>query len=295
MNKVGKGATKEKYCESISILFSDSMQVIPGCNPPTNRSCHEIQCCFPSAPSGNYQIQLFNGSAVEVYCDMEGTNCGGEGGWTRVAYVNMTKTGATCPQGLTERNFSGLILCSVRDDDDRCQGTVFSTLGLNYSQVCGQLRGFQFGELEAFAPFFGNPPATIDDAYLEGASITYGSSPRRHIWSYTSGHTVSRTDRFGCPCNTGSTVSPPSFVGNDYYCESATTSSSTSVLHSNDPLWDGQQCTGLEGPCCTNSNLPWFNKTLAATTNEDIELRLCQDNSITSEGSPLQVIELYIR
>ena len=60
-----------------------------GCNPPRNRSCQEILHCFPSAPSGYYQITAPNGSLVQVYCDMEGTNCGGEGGWMRVAYVNM--------------------------------------------------------------------------------------------------------------------------------------------------------------------------------------------------------------
>ena len=80
----------------------------PGCNPPQNRSCQEIFYCFPSAPSGKYQIRVPNGSLVQVYCDMEGTNCGGEGGWTRVAYVNMSQSGATCPQGLTQATLSGL-------------------------------------------------------------------------------------------------------------------------------------------------------------------------------------------
>ena len=55
----------------------------PGCNPSRNIPC------FPSAPSGYYQIQTANNSCVQVYCDMEGTKCGGEGDWTRVAYVNM--------------------------------------------------------------------------------------------------------------------------------------------------------------------------------------------------------------
>ena len=68
----------------------------PGCNPSRNIPC------FPSAPSGYYQTQTVNNSYVQVYCDMEGTNFGGEGGWTRVAYVNMTQAGATCPHGLTQ-------------------------------------------------------------------------------------------------------------------------------------------------------------------------------------------------
>ena len=65
-----------------------------------NASCISILNGNPSAPSGYYHITTTNGSCVEVYCDMEGTNCGGEGGWTRVAYVNMTQPGATCPQEL---------------------------------------------------------------------------------------------------------------------------------------------------------------------------------------------------
>ena len=49
---------------------------------------------------------------MQVYCDMEGANCGGEGGWTRVAFINMTKPGATCPQGLEQTMFN-MELCTV--------------------------------------------------------------------------------------------------------------------------------------------------------------------------------------
>ena len=255
-------------------------------------SCQEIHCAFPSAPSGYYRIHPPNGPAVEVYCDMEGSNCGGEGGWTRVAYVNMTEPGASCPEGLTQKDFTGLILCGKSTIG--CESTFFSTLGLNYGQVCGRLRGYQLGTTEAFSRSIVISSLTIDDQYLDGASITYGSNPRKHIWSYAAGVTASRTDRFGCPCNTGSTVQTPAFVGNDYYCESIATST-ISVFYPNDPLWDGQQCSNLEPPCCTNPNLPWFTKTLDATTNEDIELRLCQDEVITTEGSPLELIEIFVR
>ena len=71
-------------------------------SPPLHSSCKSILDDYPSAPSGYYNINSTNGSAVQVYCDMEGTHCGGEGGWTRVAYVNMTQAGATCPQGLEQ-------------------------------------------------------------------------------------------------------------------------------------------------------------------------------------------------
>ena len=144
------------------------------CHPPKNRSCQEILHCFTSAPSGYYQIRVPNGSLAQVYCDMEGTNCGGEGGWMRVAYVNMSQSGATCPQGLTQTTLSGLTLCG-RNGPAVCQSTVFSTLGLNYCQVCGQLRGYQRGTTDAFQPYYVNSSLTIDSVYVDGVSITYGS------------------------------------------------------------------------------------------------------------------------
>ena len=267
----------------------------PGCNPPRNRSCQDILHCFPSAPSGYYQITAPKGSLVPVYCDMEGTNCGGEGGWTRVAYVNMSQSGATCPQGLTQRTLSGLTLCGRNSAG--CQSTVFSTLGLSYSQVCGQLRGYQFGGPDAFRSYY-DSSVTIDGTYVDGASITYGSAPRKHIWTYANGL------NFGfpglptvvCPCNTGSGLVPPPFVGSDYYCETGDNDGNCCSYHLfySDPLWDGQQCPGVEAPCCTHPNMPWFYKTLSETTTEDIELRVCGNEGIGDEGTPLEVIELFV-
>lgn len=64
------------------------------------RSCKDILAKNSNAKSGHYQIVSTNGALTEVYCDMEGLNCDGEGGWTRIGYLNMTAPGATCPSGL---------------------------------------------------------------------------------------------------------------------------------------------------------------------------------------------------
>ena len=96
----------------------------PGCNPPKNRSCQEILYCFPSSSSGYHQIHAPNGSLIQVYCDMEGTNCGDVSGWTRVAFVNMTQPGFICPHSLTPQTFSGLTLCSRSAGTITCQGQV---------------------------------------------------------------------------------------------------------------------------------------------------------------------------
>ena len=266
---------------------------LPGCNPPKNRSCQEIFYCFPSAPSGYYQIHAPNGSLVQVYCDMEGTNCGGEGGWMRVAFVNMSQSGTTCPQGLTQKVLSGLTLCGRSDTSvGSCQSTFFSSLGLNYSRVCGQLRGYQWATPDAFGRYV----TVVPERYVDGATITYGSGPRKHIWTYANGVSLDYlVNAAECPCNTGAANVVPSFVGSDYYCETGFNENGLSLtFFPNDPLWDGQQCIGVEAPCCTHPNMPWFNKTLSETTTEDIEVRVCQDQSTSDEDTLLQVIELYI-
>ena len=49
-----------------------------------------------------------------------------------------------------------------------------------------------------------------------------------------------------CLCISGG-ASPPNFVGSDYYCESGLNAPPwRNALYSDDPLWDGQGCNGLE-------------------------------------------------
>ena len=89
--------------------------------------------------------------------------------------------------------------------------------------------------------------------------------------------------------------SGPPYVGRDYYCETGYNAAGHSqTFFPNDPLWDGQQCVGVEAPCCTHPNMPWFTKTLGETTTEDIQLRLCNDHGIGDEETLLQLIDLYV-
>ena len=258
---------------------------LPGCNPSSNRSCQEILYCFPSSSSGYYQIHATNGSLVDVYCNMEGTNCGNITGWTRVAYLNMTQPHATCPPPLVRKTTAGLTLC--HRSKRGCDRVLYSTLDLSYSQVCGRVRGYQLGAPDAFNPFF-----KMQINYVDGVTITFNSSTNNHIWTYASGVSESSTSRHNCPCNQGSAAQSPPFVGDDYYCESST--ASTKSLYPSDPLWDGQQCDELEVPCCTHPNMPWFIKTLGVTTTEDIELSVCGNELPTAEDTPLELVELFV-
>ena len=104
-----------------------------------------------------------------------------------------------------------------------------------------------------------------------------------------------RLDIAACPRNNGSSASSPSFVGNDYYCESGTYSTWSSILYVDDPLWDGQNCNGPESTCCSNPNMPWFLKTLNEITTDNVELRVCSCSGIPDEDTPLDIIEIYVK
>ena len=292
---------KLKENNRVKIIFCPPY-ILPSCS--RYHSCNALLDAFPIAESGYYSL-IINGSSVTVYCDMEGSNCDGKGGWMRVGYLNMSEPNATCPLGLTLRQFNNINhgLCGQQTGAGQ-QSTFFSTHGISYSKVCGRLRGYQFGTPDGFPPLYGDnasPDIEKCHTYIDGVSITYDSNPRKHIWSYASG--ISEGDpnfrEASCPCNSGNEdlrTNIPAFVGNDYYCESALQVNMNIVytLLPNDILWDGHQCGGLEGSCCMNPNMPWFIKTLNETTTKDIELRMCGSEDSVNEDTPLDIIELYI-
>ncbi len=80
--------------------------------------------------------------------------------------------------------------------------------------------GYQDKTPDAFDPYYHNRP--IDDAYVDGVSLTHGQSPRQHIWTFASAIDEIRSNHNVCPCTrpdypyTG--VLPP-FIGQDYFCE----------------------------------------------------------------------------
>ena len=125
-------------------------------------------------------------------------------------------------------------------------------------------------------------------------SITYGNTPRKHIWTYAGGfqEIAQYFGLYDCPCKQNTTAIVPPYIGTDYYCESGVHLCCPTQLFYNDPLWVGQQCGGGEVPCCTHPNMPWFIKTLNESTTEDIELRLCKPYH---GDSPLELIELFVQ
>ena len=268
------------------------------------KSCHDILQSDQDALSGYYTITV-NESLVEVYCDMEGSNCDGEGGWTRVAFVNMSEPGSSCPPGLEEYDniTNGSLLCWINNENYYygCNSAFFPTYDINYTRVCGRVRGYQYGYPYAFYCNLNNYNCFDPQIKTYGVTLTYSNNPRKHIWTYAGGHYEQGTRSVDCPCNNGSQYQNRHipFVGNDYYCESGRSVGEYGhILYANDPLWDDQDCHGLEDACCMSSKMPWFVKILNETVSEDIELITCGWNGYYMtyvDGTPLDLIELYIK
>ena len=231
---------------------------------------------------------------VQLHC--------GAGEWHRVAHLNMSDPTESCPSTWVEYTSDGIRACTrATSPGGSCSGTVYPLNNHLYSKVCGRVIGYQFGSPDAFSRGAGTTVQfTIDEAYVDGISITHGS-PRNHIWSYAAGSNEvqqSGTDCSPntCPCSSGSDL--PSYVGNNYYCESAYQGNNCYVVNTffpKDPLWDGQQCDN-EGTCCTGANTPpWFSMDLGVPTRDDIEVRICHNQRSSDEDSPVQLIELYVQ
>ena len=279
-------------------LLRDALHcVLLGRTPdhPAN-SCAELAEQEPDLPSGNYWILNSTQSPVQVFCEMGDVfppSLNVTGGWVRVANLK-TDPDQQCPGNLNLSYTNPIRLCG-RSTNYGCDSVTFTTYGVQYRQVCGRVRGYLFASSDAFGLYFCSS-CTIDKPYVDGVSITHGASPRKHIWTYATGVYENLTSIFTCPC-TGSGTSAPAFVGSDYYCESALSGPpwDPPVVFSNDPLWDGQDCNGFERTCCNPPNLPWFCKKLPEPTTDDLEFRLCADESRTNEDTPIDLVELYIQ
>ena len=223
---------------------------------------------------------------------MQSYSCGGTTGWRRVVYLNMSDPSQQCPSVWQEIPTPHRV-CGRRSTSPSCEGLTYSTGSEQYDQVCGRIIGYQLSTPDAFR----GSSLSIDTSYLDGVSVTYGS-PRQHIWSFAGG-LDEESSSSSCGCVTGSTNRNhiPSFVGQNYFCETgiARWDLRTLVFWPNgDPLWDGQGC-GLTSSCCTFNSPPWFNVQLSSPTSDNIEVRICGDQPIGDEDTPIYLIELYVK
>ena len=264
------------------VLQGDGSQTCPS-EEQRERVRNEVRNAIPS---------LLRGSVVPL---LQGYSCGGSTGWRRVAYLNMSDATQQCPS-VWKKITTPHRVCGRRSTTGSCEGVNYTTGSEQYDQVCGRIIGYQLGNPESFIH---SPGQSINTYYADGISVTHGS-PRQHIWTFAGGISEAATVFAGaCPCVAGSRIGRhiqhyiPSFVGQNYFCESGRTGGIGNGIEG-DPLWDGQGC-GPNSSCCTFNSPPWFNVTLSSPTTDDIEVRICGDENANADDTPIQLMELYVK
>ena len=272
--------------------LNEVMQALSGQLPST-----PANSCLSLNTSGHYWVRASNGSAVLVYCDvMMIRSCGDvDGGWRRVASMDFSNSTTPCPSGLQERIDSGIRTCGIQSSRSTC-ASVFSSSGTVYDKICGKIIAYQMGTPDAFAN------RAIDSNYVDGVSLTHGSNPRHHIWTFAAaldeyGGYAGGTEVCECSHSRRSGGLPPAFVGLDYFCDSGIPRrripSDDSSFFSMSPLWDGSGC-GHDSTCCSFNNPPWFYKQLPSLTSDAIEMRVCADESRNNEDIAMSSVEIYV-
>ena len=262
-------------------------------------SCQDIKSKHPNTPSGMHLIVTPDGETQHVYCHMEEL-CSAVGGWTRIAYLDMSDSTEECPPGLRLYQSGGVRACGRQSSNSgSCQSVKFPSYGISYAQVCGRVVSYQYASPDAVDHTIGTGHNDINSHYVDGISLTHGS-PRQHIWTFMAGPTANKIiydGRHNCPCSPGSPQSShiQSFIGDDYFCESGAHDSWTYKLYTNDPLWDGNGCGSIEQTCCQAPGLPWFHKVLNSTTTDYLEMRVCADQETDDEDVPVNYYEIYIK
>ena len=216
--------------------IEEKLEHMHTCNNHTNHSALEV-CCNNETkqteyrscgdanllgfPSGTYTIRPSAGSLVTVYYDMDNEGCGG-GVWTRVASYNYSDPNTACPGGWNLIT-SPVRSCGRSSPSGSCASAVFPTNSIKFRSVCERVITIQYGSPDAFFPYHRQHQSSINDYYVDGVSITYGN-PRQHVWTfagYLSNDYASPENVRSCSQPSLNVPSPPPFVGNNYFCDTA--------------------------------------------------------------------------
>ena len=204
--------------------------------------------------------------------------------------LDMRIPSQKCPSSLQLREHGDLRLCGKKTNGPSCDSVTIPTNGQSYSKVLGKVKAYQFGSTDCFK----NHPQNIDSYYVDGISITYGSPPRKHVWTYAAAlrqFIPNNNPTNTCP-STGGGTGPWNFIGDDYFCSSGNPGPNwPSVLYSEYPLW-----SNIQGNCsfCGKNDLS-FCVELEASTTDDLELRVCTDQPLSDEDIRIETIEFYIK
>ena len=129
--------------------------------------------------------------------------------------------------------------------------------------------------------------------YVDGVSISNGT-PRKHIWTYAIEYGFQFKHTSNCRCTEFPGQLPPSFVHDNYYCESGRGTAAVSNVLTANPDWDGEGCSS-DNSCCSEPSLPWFYHQIPLSASEDIQTRICRDQSSLDEDILIREIQLYVQ
>ena len=287
-----------------SFVFVSAGNVSQGIDNPTENHNHQVEIEPVFKISRSLRSHILNILLAQfevrkkVVIELNKVKCGILGNWRRIAYFDTTQ-GDPCPTGLltVTNTTTSQTACGRNNTAAGCTSLTFTSSG-NYSKVCGRVRGYQYNHMNAFAGHFSSSQI-INGYYVDGISITQGQA-RKHLWTYAVGraeldlsHPSSRVYSV-CPCNgnvPGAKAHIPSFVGNNYYCESGFVERFERRVAWEDPLWDGNGCHITNNTCCDHSGFFYRNVT---TSTDDIEVRWCSNLGYTLEDSPADQLEIWV-
>ena len=121
---------------NILLLVEGILQLQNGSSiSPIPTSCQEIKNKQPNSVSGVYLLVTPIGDTNYVYCHM-GELCGTEGGWARLAYLDMSDSTQNCPTGFKLYESNEVRACGrATSSVGSCQSVQFPSNGIRYSQV----------------------------------------------------------------------------------------------------------------------------------------------------------------
>ncbi len=217
-------------------------------------------------------------------------------GWQLLTLLNMSNPDTNCPsefQMITHE--SGVRYCRKSFNGNGCTSITYPHINRPIKRLYGRVHGIQRGTPDIEDVLFNRG---IEGDYIDGISLTYGRNSRQHIWSFI-GYTSAAYPN--CPCSTNAARTTPSYIGENYFCESGTADLEVDPAETfvNDPIWDGQNCESTQDPgCCTRGDLgngEWFYREFTVPFTPDVELRICTDGTIDDEDIGLQLLELYFQ
>ena len=249
----------------------------------TFNSCEDVSSFSIQLPSGMYNIRAGNSSMVEYCSNIIAFSCHGiPGRWRRIAYLSNNTSPFKCPMGFEFINDPNVpALCKRNPTGARCSSIKYSTNGNSYSQVCGTIRGSYFGNPDGFGLHGRSVNTLLNGNYVDGISLTHGSMNEHHIWTLSAivNFVTNPTDICSvCASN------KPSYVGMDYSCDVVDQCKDNCSPRQ---IWGSGQCIG-------NNT---FYKNLTQPTSDDIEMRVCTDQTAESpkdEDIFLSYMELYV-